>query len=81
MKQDSLESPWAGGAYGVFGTYYVLFLCVCLLINLLSVKGGRQLARVGSFLLSRGLWVLNSGHQASRQGSLLTEPSHWFHML
>lgn len=39
MKHASLESPWAGRVCGVFGTDYAMFLCICLLIDLLSVRG------------------------------------------
>lgn len=42
---------------------------------------GRQLAGVGSFLRPCGIWVLNSGRQASWQAPLPTEPSHWAHVL
>lgn len=41
------------------------------------VEIGGQLSGVGSLLLARGFWGLNSGCQARWQAPLLTEPSDW----
>lgn len=56
---------------------HYIYLFVCLL-RIWRSDGG-QLARIGCFLPTRGLWGLNSDHQPWHQAPLPNEPSHESH--